>query len=121
VFASKLLVGLSWVIGLSEVFLLVYACWAARPGHVAVPFAWSMTTWAWQQWIVMPLIYLGAFLAGIRPARWWGTRLAPLAAVMLMAVVAVNMPWLWLTLLLAIVFSAPLVGAIFYYVHRRDY
>ena len=39
-----------------------------------------MTAWAWQLWLCMPLVYLGAFLSGIRPARWFGTRLMPLVA-----------------------------------------
>lgn len=121
VFASKLAVGLVFVIGLSALFLLIYAWWAARPGDVLAPFEWSMTIPAWQSWVTMPLIYLGAFLSGIRPARWWGTRLAPLVAAILGKVVAAEMPWFWLTLVLTIVFSVPLCISIFDYMRRRDY
>jgi hypothetical protein len=121
VFASKLVVGLGWVAGLSALFLLIYAWWASRPGHVAAPFEWSMTIPIWRQWVAMPLIYLGAFLSGIRPARWWGTRLVPLAAAMLLATIVVNMPWFWLALLVALVFSGPFLAAIFFYMQVRDY
>jgi hypothetical protein len=121
VFESKLVVGLTWVVGLSTLFLLAYAWWASRPGSVAAPFEWSMTIPAWRQWVAMPLIYLGAFLSGIRPARWWGTRLAPLAAAMMTALIVANVPWFWLALLLALVFSVPFVAAIFFYMQVRDY
>ena len=39
-----------------------------------------MTESAWQRALLMPLLYLGAFLSGLRPARWFGTRLLPLIA-----------------------------------------
>ncbi len=121
VFESKLAVGVGWVVGLSTLFVLVYAWWASRPGSVAAPFEWSMTIPAWRQWVAMPLIYLGAFLSGIRPARWWGTRLAPLAAAILIAAIAVNLPWFWLALLLVVVSSVLFIAAIFFYVQVRDY
>ena len=34
-------------------------------------------------WLCMPLVYLGAFASGIRPARWFGSRLFPLVAVVI--------------------------------------
>jgi hypothetical protein len=38
-------------------------------------------TWpVWTTWFSAVTVYLGAFLAGIRPGAWLGTRLAPLAA-----------------------------------------
>ena len=37
-----------------------------------------MTVPAFQIWLLMPLVYLGAFASGIRPARWFGSRLLPL-------------------------------------------
>jgi ABC-2 family transporter protein len=121
VFVGKLAVGLIWVIILSATYLLIYAWWASTAGHVPAPFDWSMTIPAWQQWVALPLVYLGAFLSGIRPARWWGTRLAPLAAAILAAIVAASLPWFWLTLLVAIIFSLPMIVAIFHYMRQRDY
>jgi hypothetical protein len=121
VFVGKLAVGIAWTLMLSAIFILLYAWWAATPGHIAAPFEWSMTVPAWKAWAAMPVLYLGAFLSGVRPARWWGTRLAPLAAGILATIVAASMPWFWLTLLLSAVFSALLVIAIFHYMRVRDY
>ena len=38
-------------------------------------------------WLMMPLVYLAAFASGIRPARWFGSRLLPLVTVVLPAFV----------------------------------
>ncbi len=70
-----------------------YACWAAAPGTHASPFEWSMTVPAWKVWITMPLVYFGAFLSGIRPARWVGTRLLPLAAAGFLAAIIPDLRW----------------------------
>jgi hypothetical protein len=69
----------------------------------------------------MPLVYLGAFLSGIRPASWYGSRLVPLAAAVAIVAVAANLPWLWLTLLVTTIAAVFFVVGIFYYVRRRDY
>ena len=121
VFICKLAVGLLWVLAASAILILLYAWWAATPGHVTGPFFWSMTEPAWQRWLVLPIVYLGAFLSGIRPGRWSGCAAAPLAASMFVAVLAAKMPWLWLTLVISLAAAALLVVSIFYYVHRRDY
>jgi hypothetical protein len=121
VFASKLVVGLVWVLATSAILLVLYAWWASRPGHVAAPFEWSMTMSAWQKWAALPVVYFGAFFSGIRPARWWGTRLVPLVAAIFIASFAANMPWFWLTLLLSIVFSTLYVIGLLYFVRARDY
>jgi|tagenome__1003787_1003787.scaffolds.fasta_scaffold20569189_2 hypothetical protein len=121
VFASKLVVGLLLTMLLSAAIILIYASWATVPGHVPAPFEWSMTKPAWQYWCVMPVLYLGAFFAGIRPASWWGTRLAPVGAAIVCAVVAANIPWLWLTAVLSVLFCFLFLVAIFYYVGARDY
>ena len=42
-----------------------------------------MTTSVWRIWIALPIVYLAAFLSGLRSARWFGTRLVPLPAVAL--------------------------------------
>ncbi len=80
VLAAKLVVGggLYLLCGLAAI--LSYAAWAAMPGKHPSPFLWWMTADAWKAWGLIAIVYLGAFLAGIRPARWFGTRLLPLAA-----------------------------------------
>jgi hypothetical protein len=117
----KLAVGSVWVMLLSALLILLYAWWVATPGHITGPFFWSMTAPAWRLWVALPVVYLGAFLAGIRPGKWFGTRLVPLVAAIAVTGVAANMPWLWLSLLIALFAAALLLISIFYYVHRRDY
>ena len=73
--------GAGLYLAFSAVPILVYAWWAATPGTHAGPFEWSMTLPAWQLWLSITAIYLAAFLVGMRPARWIGSRLLPLVAV----------------------------------------
>jgi hypothetical protein len=120
-FVCKLAVGAGWVLLLSAVLILAYAWWAATPGHVTGPFFWSMTAPAWRMWAALPLVYLGAFLSGIRPASWYGSRLVPLAAAVAIVAIAANLPWLWLTLLVTAIAGVIYLVGIFYYVRRRDY
>jgi len=79
IFGTKLAVGIAGVSAVTAVPILYYALWAATPGNHASPFEWSMTGWTWRLWIQMPLLYAGAFLSGLRPGRWFGSRLLPLA------------------------------------------
>jgi hypothetical protein len=78
--AVKLAVGLVAYLLCGALPILMYALWAATPGTHASPFEWSMTVPVWLTWLATATLYLGAFLSGIRPAAWIGTRLAPLAA-----------------------------------------
>lgn len=122
IFGTKLAVGLTATLLLGAIMILVYATWAARPGDIATPFFWSMTLPAWQLLASLSLVYLGAFLSGIRPARWFGSRLGPLlAGGMLVAALAVCWPFWWLTLALVALLAAIALAAIFQYVDGRDY
>jgi len=80
VFLTKLGVGVILFIVCTAVPLLLYAWWAAMRGTHASPFEWGMTESAWRFCFGMPLVYLGAFLSGLRPSRWYGTRLLPLVS-----------------------------------------
>jgi len=80
VYATKLAVGLAVYFACTLIPVAIYTWWAATPGTHASPFEWSMTKNICSTWIQTSVIYLGAFLSGIRPAAWLGTRLAPLAA-----------------------------------------
>lgn len=102
--------------------LLFYACWAAVPGHYPGPFEWSMTGFAWRLCGLMPLVYLGAFLSGLRPARWYGTRLLPLVAVGTLTVYLATCPLWWqLGLPLALLSYVALVLSICHVARIRDY
>src|SRR5262245_11450721 len=80
IYVTKLVVGLTAYLLCAAAPILLYAVWAATPGTHASPFEWSMTLQSWSAWLSAATIYLGAFLSGLRPAAWLGTRLAPLAA-----------------------------------------
>jgi hypothetical protein len=121
IFAYKLVIGTALVMSLSAAIILLYAIWAATPGHIPAPFFWSMTVPAWTAWIALPPLYFGAFLSGIRPGKWFGTRLVPLVTAMLVSMVAANMPWFWLAALMSLAASVLLIVDIFFYVQARDY
>jgi hypothetical protein len=78
IFAAKLLVGVAMWLAISMLPMVCYALWAATPGTHASPFEWSMTGSTWQIGARLPVLYLAAFLSGLRPARWYGSRLFPL-------------------------------------------
>ncbi len=121
IFGVKLAVGLAVLLAITGALIQLYAMWAATPGKHATPFFWSMTVTAWQLWIAFPLLYLGAFLSGIRPGRWFGSRLVPLAAGGLLTMIAALVPWWWLSLAIVLVSSAAFVASILLYVETRDY
>ncbi len=93
IFLTKLGVGALVYLVCSSLPILLYGWWAATPGNHASPFrlVWTLQSWGFMGMLLLP--YLGAFLSGIRPARWYGTRLLPLFAVLLLITV-VLMPGL---------------------------
>lgn len=93
-FLTKVSTGIALLLACMSLPMLLYAGWAAWPGTHPAPFEWSMISPALRLWLVMPLIYLGAFASGIRPARWIGSRLLPLVAVAVPAVFVYNTSWL---------------------------
>jgi hypothetical protein len=81
-----------------------------------------MTGFAWRLCFLMPLVYLGAFLSGLRPARWFGTRLLPLAACGLLTAFLATLAWWWpVGFPLAVLTYALLVLAICHVARTRDY
>jgi hypothetical protein len=80
IYVTKLFVGIVTYLLCAAAPILLYALWAATPGTHASPFDWSMTLQSWSAWFAAATVYLGAFLAGLRPAAWLGTRLVPLFA-----------------------------------------
>ncbi|MCI0463182.1 MAG: OpgC domain-containing protein [Gemmataceae bacterium] len=122
IFWTKLGTGAGVYLLCSLVPLLLYAYWAAIPGHYPGPFEWSMTGFAWRLCFLMPLVYLGAFLSGLRPARWYGTRLLPLAACGLLTAFLATFAWWWqLGFPLAVLTYAALVHGICHVARVRDY
>jgi hypothetical protein len=80
-----------------------------------------MTVAGWQLWSAMPLVYLGAFLSGIRPGRWFGTRLIPLVAAGFWVLLANLMPWWWLSGLITLIGIVAGIVAILHQLTSRDF
>lgn len=120
--AMKLASGASLYLVLAALPVLSLAAWAATPGSHPAPFFWSMTDPAWRLWLSMIVLYLAAFLSGMRPARWFGTRLLPLAAASVAVAVLQFIPWWWIFgLALLAVAAALAVRLILFVSETRDY
>jgi len=117
----KLVVGTVVLMLASALPILIYALWAATPGTHASPFLWSMTVPFWQIPVVVTIVYLGSFLSGIRPARWVGTRLAPLACAVALAIAVALLPGWWWWLLLVLVVDGLMVVSVFFAIETRDF
>ncbi len=121
VFAVKLLVGVLIVFLLNALLIGLYGWWAASPGKHPSPFEWSMTIPTWKLSGALVIVYLGAFLSGVRPAKWFGTRLVPTVFGIVCAVSIHFSPWWWRALPIGLASATVLLLAIFYYVQTRDY
>jgi len=124
VVGMKLVVGLGLYLMCGASVILTYGFWAATPGRYAGPFEWSMTLTAWAVLSEMTLLYLGTFLCGIRPGRWYGSRLLPLAAIgLLLLVVFPDLLPLGTILQFTIVLAVDvwLIVAILFVAQTRDY
>jgi hypothetical protein len=120
IYAVKLVVGLGLYLVAGGIAIGLYALWAATPGTHPSPFYWSMTLATWNTWLALALLYLGALLAGIRPAAWLGTRLAPLGAAAAAALLACSLPLGYGLLVLAAAVLL-LVPTIFHVIRVRDF
>jgi hypothetical protein len=122
IFGTKLAVGFLITLALSFLPVAAYALWAASPGTHPSPFEWSMTINDWQWACQMPILYLGAFLSGLRPGRWFGSRLFPLAgAVAAMTVCQMLSGWWWAELLASLATMGCFVNVILYVGRTRDF
>lgn len=120
--AAKLAVGVSVCLVVSAVPVLAYALWAANPGNHASPFEWSMTATVWKFWLTLPTVYLSAFLCGIRPALWWGSRLLPLVATAVIVLPIQFAPfWPLVGFGAALLADVCLMACIFHVVETRDF
>jgi hypothetical protein len=123
--AVKLLVGTIACLVCTALPVLLYGVWAATPGTHASPFEWSMTVPTWVGWLTMTLLYLGAFHSGIRPGRWYRSRLLPLAAAaaatFIAAMIAVESEVVLWPCLIVLVVGVWLIAMILLAVQTRDY
>jgi hypothetical protein len=124
--AVKLLVGAAVYLTCAALPVACYACWAATPGKHPGPFEWSMTADAWHNCLWMLPIYLGSFLSGIFPGRWFGTRLLPLTGIAILAGILavfeqggpVWRHWSWAGIVLLVIVS---ISTILFAIRSRDF
>jgi hypothetical protein len=122
IFLVKLGVGLATLLAFIALPILLYAWWALLPRTHPSPAEWSMTTRWWQLCACAPLFYMCAFLTGLRPARWLGTRTLPLIATVVPAIALLESPWLWaLVLPILLVVYVILIAIICRVACERDY
>jgi ABC-type transport system involved in multi-copper enzyme maturation permease subunit len=122
IFLTKVLTGTALLLASTLLPILLYATWAATPGTHPSPFEWSMTGPSIHVWLLMPLAYLGAFASGIRPARWFGSRLLPLVSVVIPGLYLFLLPHWWLIALpLLFLVMAILVSDILWEAETRDF
>ena len=119
----KLAAGAGVYLLVSALPILIYAFWAATPRTHASPFAWWMTKEAWHIWFFMLPCYFAAFLTGIRPSRWFGTRLLPLLAVGLLSTLIATLTWdYWFLNHVAVILLCGMFSYIIFYVAQtRDF
>jgi hypothetical protein len=108
VIAAKWMFGVVSLLVILGVSLAVGLWSSARPGLRSAPLDWiALIAW-WQPAAAWTLLYSGAFLSGIRPARWWGSRLLPLVAMSAIAAVgtfALFQRWWWCGLVTLVVMA----------------
>jgi hypothetical protein len=121
---TKLLVGAAVYLACNMVFIVGHGLWAATPGTHAGPFEWSMTVPCWIAWFGVLVLYLGAFLSGLRPGRWFGTRTLPLVGAGLITTVTTAIAILddeLLGLSLVLVAIAWMIVAILFVARTQDF
>lgn len=118
----KLATGLILVLIASAIPILYLGWRSVAPGNFAMPFEWSMTESAWKVWASMGPLYLASFLCGVRPGKWFGTRLWPLAAAIGLSTAIAFLPW-WSTCGLGatVLVAVGLVLCVLHVVRTRDY
>ncbi len=124
------LIGVKFCVGLS-LFLLcgaapiaLYGLLMSVPGLHASPLLWAASTPDWLALWALTALFFGAFLTGIRPGRWFGSRLLPLAGATL-AVLIAHSVYTSLGSVALVVFTvfvdAWLIAAIVWVEQVRDY
>lgn len=109
VFLAKALVGVGlYLLALGIPFLWLES-WFATPGNMAAPFHWQMSL-PWLADILSGLVYYFAgMLVAQREARWFGSRVLPLAAAFFCSFLVWALPEFWQALL-AIAIIGSLMG-----------
>lgn len=122
--SMKILIGLCVLLVITGIPLFSYTIWAATPGTHASPFRWAFIIPAVLTWLQLSIVYLAAFLCGVRDAHWLGSRLLPMipALVAYSWVSAINSVHVWLApIAMTMGLNLLLLSAIYYVVDTREF
>jgi hypothetical protein len=121
IIGTKLLAGLSILLISLGLPFLIYFLWALSGAHAA-PFEFWMMEGTLQMLAAGLVGYLAAFLAGLRDARFYVSRLWPVLPALLIFLAQAEYEWLptagWVLILLAAGLYLP---SIFFAAENRDY
>jgi len=120
--SAKLRIGLAAFLCPCVVFIVWWTAVASARQTVVHPFAWPDVLAFAQMTLIGLLVYLGAFLSGLRPARWFGTRLLPLAGCGMLVWVFMGLPQWWVYGVLPLIVLCGLLTALILHVGKtRDF
>lgn len=108
VLLAKLAAGTTLYLVATVVPFLLLCWWSSVPRHYYAPWAPELMYPGLDLIARGCLIFLGAFLSGAREARWYGTRLAPLAGAASF-MWPIGGSWLWLEVLAFLLVGTALV------------
>ncbi len=122
VITSKLLIGGGAYFACTGSFLLICFLIGLSRQTAVIPFHWSMLSSSVQIVLIGALVYLGTFLTGLRPARWYGSRLLPMAGCGLLVWLFIALPHWWVYGFAPLLVTCGLLVALILYVGDvRDY
>lgn len=116
---AKLGTGLVIYLVVSCLAIVYLAVWAMTPGNQPAPFLWRLTWPSWLALLESTLFYFGAFFSGLRPGRWYGSRLLPYLAAWMLVPIGIHSKLLGLVVLMAIV--ATFLIAILWTANEREF
>ncbi len=108
IFASKVVGGLTLYLTAMSIPLLLATLWARTPGQFAAPFDLRMSLAGVADILTGIVFYFGGILAGMRSARWYGSRALGVVAAIPCSMAVWAVPEFWHALIVIGVFIATL-------------
>lgn len=84
---AKMLAGSIITLALTALPALIDLIYISIPGVLPAPFRPDFTAEFWRYWCLIPIIHLGAFASGMRQAHWAVSRLMPMLAAIIFAII----------------------------------
>ncbi|MFC1587277.1 ABC transporter permease [Planctomycetota bacterium] len=109
IFIGKVMAGLTLYFLACGIPLVLAGWWLSVPGHISMPFHWSMMQPAAAFVLMGAVFYFAGMLTGLRKARWFVSRICGLVPAVLCAFVVFIVPHFWHALV-TIAISCLLIG-----------